>query len=291
MKRILVLPGGGLLGLPQAAAMLALRQMAGRPLYQVADMIAGTSIGGINALLVGSSDTDTTPFFTEDGPVIFKKAWWPKIGLWGSVYGAEAIEGRLKARFASAAVTELKTNVLVTGLDATSKQPFFLRSWDTANLIEGRATPLWKIARFTSAAQHYFPGFRYGTRILWDGGNVSNNPAREADEAADLMWGKDVPRRFLVLGCGTNTMGRVNYENPSAFTLLRIMIGTLFDAAAEDVTADMTAEYEQDYIECQPRFPMPLAIDDASPKALRYLEIAGEEFVKQNRDNFRRWLA
>lgn len=279
-----------MLGYPQAAALFALRQMCGRPLYQVADLIAGTSIGGINSLLVGSGDTDTTLFFTDDGPIIFNKRWY-RLGVTGPLYDAAPIEERLQTRFAGKTVADLKTNVLVTGLDAVSKRPFFLRSWDTRNFFEAKATPLWKVARFTSAAQHYFPGYRYGNRIVWDGGNLANNPAREADEAADALWGKDTARKFLVLGCGEATMANVDYLNPSAITLLKIMVSMLFDAQAEDVSQDMLDEYGDAYMECQPTFAKPLAIDDASPKALAYLEESGTQFVKENRDTFRKFLA
>ena len=290
MKRILVLPGGGMLGLPQAAAIFALRQMTSRPIHQVADLIAGTSIGGINTLLIGSDDVDTQPFFTQDGPVIFRKPWYPNIGLWGSIYGAGPIEERLQARFAGKTVADLKTNVLVTGMDATSDQPFFLRSWNTSNFFENRGTPLWKVARFTSAAQHYFPGYQYGNRVIWDGGNVANNPAREADEAADALWGRAEPRKFLVLGCGVSKPGKVDYLNPSAITLLKMMVNMLFEVAAEDVTNDMTAAYGANYVECQPTFARQIAIDDASPEALAYLQEAGAEFVKASRDSLIRWL-
>lgn len=279
-----------MLGLPQAAAILALRQMCGRPLHQVADLIAGTSIGGINALITGSMDEDATQFFTEDGPAIFRKPWYPNLGLWGSLYGARPIEERLQARLGDRTVADLKTNVLVTGIDATSDQPFFLRSWDTRNFFENRGTPLWKVARFTSAAQHYFPGFQYGNRVLWDGGNVANNPAREADTAADQLWGRAEPRKFLVLGCGVSKPGKVDYLNPSAITLLKMMVNMLFEVAAEDVSAEMAAEYGSDYMECQPTFARQIAMDDASPDALAYLQEAGAEFVKANRDTFRRWL-
>jgi len=279
-----------MLGLPQAAALLAIRQMAGRPIHQIADLIAGTSIGGINALIAGSMDEDATQFFTQDGPVIFHKPWYPNLGLWGSLYGAKPIEDRLKARLGDKTVADLKTNVLVTGIDATSDQPFFLRSWDTRNFFENRGTPLWKVGRFTSAAQHYFPGYQYGNRVLWDGGNVANNPAREADDAADALWGRAEPRKFLVLGCGVSKPGKVNYLNPTAITLLKMMVNLLFEVAAEDVSADMTDAHGADYMECQPSFARQIALDDASPGALAYLQEASAEFVKANRDTFRRWL-
>ena len=290
MKRILILPGGGLLGLPQACAMNSIRQLAGKPLNQVADLIAGTSIGGINSLLIGSGDTDTTPFFTDDGPIIFKKSWFT-FGLTGPLYNAAPIEQRLQMRFAGKTVADLKTNVMVTGMDAATDKPFFLRSWDTRNFFEAKATPLWKVARFTSAAEHFFPGYRYGNRILWDGGNVANNPAREANEAADALWGKDTPRKFLVLGCGSTSMPNVDYMNPGATTLLKIMVGKLFDAQAEEVTQDMTDDYGGAYVECQPTYAVKTAIDDASPKAMAYLAEAGAQFVKMNQDAFKQWMA
>ncbi len=112
------------------------------------------------------------------------------------------------------------------------------------------------------------------------------------DVENDEVWGKGEDRKFLVLGCGVDTGDDLNYENPSVFTLLKMMVKMLFDAAAEDVTETMLEAYgSARYIECQPTFSRSIEIDDASPAALAVLNLAAAKFVEDNRANFARFLA
>ena len=294
MKRVLICTGGGMCGLPAAAALSKLEQLAGVPLACVVDLWGGTSIGGILTLLTasGTPASECINFFTEDGPKIFNKGFMD-YGLTGPLYPADKIEQCLQARFMNRTVADLKTKVLIPGLDAVIRESFFAKSYDTSNLIYGAATPLWQIARWTSAAEHYFPGYQYGSRVIWDGGNVANNSAMCAHADVLKLWGEDEPVKFLVLGCGNQITATAYADliSPTAFKLLKIVVDMLFNAQASTVDYQMEQIYGNDYVICQPVFSSPVALDDASDAGLAVLQSAAETFVNTNLANFNWFLS
>jgi Patatin-like phospholipase len=67
--KVLCIDGGGSRGIIPATILAHLADCIGRPLYQVFDLIAGTSTGGIIALGIGAAERDGHPF-TSDAPPI-----------------------------------------------------------------------------------------------------------------------------------------------------------------------------------------------------------------------------
>lgn len=284
MKRILICRGGGMKGLPQAAAMDELRRMAGGSLTSKVDFFAGTSIGGIDALF-GSLDQSGLPFFNQDGPKIFAKSFWR---FW-PMYPAAPLENALKRGFGELTLADCRARVLVTSFDKVAQAPFMFKSYDTSNLLRGAATKLRDIGRATSAAQKYFPAMQYGLKKLQDGGNVINDPAVCALADAVKIWGKDEPFKILVLGCGDTKVQLARWM-PVWLQELSLTIAAPFETGAEEVDYQMDAFAGDSYRLCQPLFPAPVALDSADVQSLAWLNETATNFVKEHRRDFKWFL-
>lgn len=272
MKRILIGCGGGMKGLPAAMALDALTTIARGKLPYKVDLMAGTSVGGIN-LLLASVAQSATRFFTEDGPKIFKPSifrQWPQ-------YRRATIEECLRARFRGFTLADCRTKILVTAFDKQAQIPFLFKSYSADNLPARRKTPLWQIARATSAAQKFFPAYAFGTRLLQDGGNVANNPAVCALADAVFLWGDQEPVKVLVLGCGQPAVSVPRW--PIWLQELILTILAQFDTGAEEVDYQMRQFIGDSYRVIQPRFAKAIALDSADPQSLAYLHEAGVRMI------------
>jgi uncharacterized protein len=183
--QILCLSGGGYRGLYTAALLEKLEAQAGKPLCQVFDLIAGTSIGGILALGLGAgiSSTNLAAAFEKNADKIFPKHHtlfgrkvFPRLslGLFSARYPATGLKETLEEILGDKAQTQLKdlsTDILVCGVELTSGTARLFRSAD-----DGCTTPLIDIGLATSAAPTYFPEHLIDNAILVDGGLVANAP-------------------------------------------------------------------------------------------------------------------
>jgi patatin-like phospholipase/acyl hydrolase len=184
--QILCLNGGGYRGLYTAALLEKIEKEADKPLSQVFDLIAGTSIGGILALGLASgvSASNLRSAFEKNADGIFPqsyqikgkkvfprfrfgifKARYPQEGLRHTL--AEILGEKMKAKIHSGLATQL----LVTCVDLTSRSARLFRSTDLSC-----NTSLIDIGLATSAAPTYFPEHTVDSAIVVDGGLVANAP-------------------------------------------------------------------------------------------------------------------
>jgi patatin-like phospholipase/acyl hydrolase len=263
-------------GFCPCAMLVELERRIKQPLNQYFDLIAGTSIGGIIALLIstGIPAAKAMEFFTCDGPDIFQKHWWRRHGVFIPRYPAKLIERRLKKRFGNLTLDDCKTKILVTAFNLANRNACFFKNYDC-----GGRYLLWEIARATSAAQTYFPAFKLDNMILWDGGNEANNPSMCAYADAVKLWGDQERVKLLSLGCGTSP---IHYEAKRMVNCGMIRNGAaslevLFDAGSDVTDYQMTQMLGQDYVRIQPSFAEPTELDDASPAGLAALKRNADE--------------
>ncbi len=186
--RILTLDGGGIRGLLSAVLMDELDQR--RPGWpDTADLIAGTSTGGILALALanGMQLPELVKMYYELGPKIFEENILDDIRdlgrLIGADYGTKHLRKELHSVFATDRLHDLQKRVLITTFDLDNEaQPPGERCWkpkffhnfpgedcDGERLVAD-------VALYTSAAPTFFPtvdGFV-------DGGVVANHPGMVA---------------------------------------------------------------------------------------------------------------
>ncbi len=311
--RILSLDGGGIRGVIPALVLAELERLAGRPVSQMFDLIAGTSTGGILALGLAKPAPDGGPayraldmasLYQSEGATIFSKPWPRRLlSLWGLAeekYAANGIEGVLARYFGEARLKDALTDVLVTGYEMERRQPFFFRS-SRARCNSIYDFPMAAAARATSAAPTFFEPAKVGTSTgagyfaLVDGGVFANNPAMCAyvDAVAEGHRPEDI--RLVSIGTG-QTGDRLCYQDAckwGAAQWARPFINIALDSvsAAVDYQLRHVLRHDAGQPKRYWRFQTTLApanegMDNACPQNLRELRLLAEDLVRNRRDEF-----
>ena len=122
MYRILTFDGGGIRGLVTLALLKRLEAQI-PSLVREADLIAGTSTGGIIALglAAGLSVNDLIALYRDKGEKIFDDTWWDDLrdigGLAGADYDQKNLEKILKEIFRDIRLKDLGKRVLIPSFD------------------------------------------------------------------------------------------------------------------------------------------------------------------------------
>ncbi len=214
--RVLSLDGGGIRGL--LTLVLLERLEAACPGWLAkADLIAGTSTGGILALGLahGLSLADLRALYEKRGRAIFRDSALDDVRDLGNALGAQydnrALSRELRTVFGNARLRDLRRRVLIPAFDLDNEDPDpAKRRWAPKffHNFPGADTdaecPVYKVALYTSAAPTYFPS----VDGYIDGGVVANNPAMAAlAQTQDRRAAARPPRleRVALLSLGTGT--------------------------------------------------------------------------------------
>jgi patatin-like phospholipase/acyl hydrolase len=211
--RILALDGGGIRGVYTAVLLRRLEEQVPGFLGR-ADLVAGTSTGGILALAVakGLTADELVKLYQDNGKQIFARSIFRQIGDLGDLIGAKYdnanLEKILGKVFGDLTLDNLlPRHVLVTSFDldcpATPGKP---RTWNpkffhnfAGDDSDGKEKVV-DVALRTSAAPTYFPVFQGCV----DGGVVANNPAMAAlAQALDTGTGKQELADIRLFSVGT----------------------------------------------------------------------------------------
>jgi uncharacterized protein len=192
--RILSLDGGGIRGIIPATFLAALEERTGKPIYQLFDIISGTSTGGILAsgLAMRSKLDPTKPQFsakdllglyTQNGKQIFeKRPRWLGGGILNSAYRHDGLEKLLLQYFGDAELKDTLVPILITSYEIEKRKPFYFNSRLAQNYPDQENYKLRDVCRATSAAPTYFEPHRVVNKAgesfsLVDGGMCANNPS------------------------------------------------------------------------------------------------------------------
>ena len=217
MYRILSFDGGGIRGLVTLALLKRLESQIPN-LIKGADLLAGTSTGGIIALglAAGKSVDEMIALYRDNGSKIFDDSWWDDLrdlgGLAGADYDQKNLGKILTGLFPDTKLKDLGKRVLIPSFnlddgdpDATKRTwgPKFFHNFPGTD-SDGEELVV-DVALDTSAAPTYFP--THGTYI--DGGVVANNPSLAAvAQTQDTRNTDPVPVLgdifLLSLGTGVN---------------------------------------------------------------------------------------
>jgi patatin-like phospholipase/acyl hydrolase len=212
-KQVLAIDGGGIRGIIPATILAELERITGKRIFQLFDLIAGTSTGGILALALTRPSpankkkaaykaSDLIDFYIANGPHIFATNIWHQIcgsvaDAFGPRYPAKQLESALWTYFGDTRLSQALTPTLIPSYDLRGVvvhpngtvdlnqggQPVFFSS------EKAKADPahfdffMKHIARATSAAPSYFAPARIQPAIggdwmeMVDGGVFANNPA------------------------------------------------------------------------------------------------------------------
>ncbi|HEU4974308.1 MAG TPA: patatin-like phospholipase family protein [Baekduia sp.] len=302
--RVLAIDGGGIRGLIPAVVLTELERRTGRPISDLFDLIAGTSTGGILACALARPDASdpARPRFTaqelvalyvEEGPKIFDRSLLKRIrsvdGLVDERYEDDGLRAALDRYLGGAALSDARTDVLVTAYELEQRFAFLFRS-SRARTDATYDFAMADVAHATSAAPTYFePAVvrdRAGSQgyALIDGGVFATNPAMVA--LAELTQAGLAPEVDLLLSLGTGEHTRpIHVADARGWGRLEWasrIVDVVFDGVAETVDFEASQALGDRYIRLQtPLVEASDDLDDASPENLTALQAAGEALVRE----------
>jgi len=212
--RVLAIDGGGIRGLIPALLLTELERRAGRRTFEMFDLIAGTSTGGILACALCAPDplpaSDIVELYTVEGPKIFDRSLFQRIrsadGLLDEKYDDAALDRALERFLEHKRLAATRPDLIVPSYDTALPGPYFFKTTKAKETPEADDFPLSIVAHATSAAPTYFEAVEAGEKALVDGGVFATNPAMCA--LAEVLNRDDVRPRDVVLlslGCGQRT--------------------------------------------------------------------------------------
>jgi len=293
--KVLAIDGGGIRGIIPATILTEIQKRLGMDLFQVFDLVAGTSTGGIIALGIGSRCKDNGPYppselvdlYVQNGPEIFKKnLLTPERQVILPKYSPEALESALAQFFQDAEFQSALTPLLISSYDLQGQVPFFFKS----HRIAGDPTYNWKltdIARATSAAPTFFSPLHL-TRdgqdyALVDGGVFVNNPSMAAYAEARALYPDAT--QFIVVSVGTgDRQDRITYASAKDWGLLswaRQIVPVFMDSVSEAVDYELNALPGCTYHRLQvPHLQEASSdIDNVEPLNLENLQSVAEKYL------------
>ena len=289
--RILAIDGGGIRGLIPALVLTELERRAGRRAFELFDLIAGTSTGGILACALCAPDplpaSELVKLYEEEGPEIFDRSLFQRIrsaeGLLDEKYDDAALDRALERFLGHKRLSETRPDLIVPSYDTALPGPYFFKTRKAREAPEDDF-PLSLVARATSAAPTYFEAVESGERSLVDGGVFAANPAMcGLAEALNEVSPRDVV--LLSLGTGERTHRRP-YDEIKDWGLAnwaRPILDVVFDGASD------TVHYQLDRVlgpERYWRFHVELTLatddlDDASEDNLAKLRGHAQQLIDE----------
>ena len=287
--RVLAIDGGGIRGLIPALVLAELERRAGRRVYELFDLIAGTSTGGILACALCAPDPlpaeEVAAIYEEEGPQIFDRSVWQRIrsaeGLLDEKYDAGALDRALERFIADKRLADTVPELIVPAYDMSEPGPFFFK---TRNARERRLEdfPLTVVARATAAAPTYFEPLPVGERALVDGGVFAVNPAMCAF-AEVLRFHPSADVVLLSLGTGQRTRSRrfADVDDWGLVEWARPILDVVFDGVSDAVDYQLRHVLgEERYWRLQVELTRASDdLDDASPENLAELRRHAEELI------------
>jgi patatin-like phospholipase/acyl hydrolase len=290
--RVLAIDGGGIRGLIPALVLTELERRAGRRVFEMFDLIAGTSTGGILACALCAPDplpaSELVALYEDEGPKIFDRSLFQRIksadGVLDEKYDDDALDRALERFLGHKRLRESRPDLIVPAYDTALPGPYFFKTTRARAKPETDDFPLSVVARATSAAPTYFEPLEVGERALLDGGVFAVNPAMSA--FAEVI--KQVDAREVVLlslGTGEHTRKRSfdEIKDWGVARWARPILDVVFDGVSDAV------DHQLDHVLGAERYwrlqtELTLAsddLDDASEDNLAKLRGHAEDLIRK----------
>ena len=288
MKRILINSGGGVKGYAQAQVLKKL-EIDNGPLYKYYDLIAGSSVGAINAAMVASgkiSMTKLESIYPDMVRKIFERKYLPPIPLYDRKHFVKVFVNEI----GMIKMTDCLTKIQITSVNLCDKRNHFFKSWEQKDGQEYLVSTACK----SFAAPFYFGTLiDEQTKAVWmDGGmGVANIPIAYGLVDAFVLW-PDEEWHFDIIGCGF-TDETISFDEAKKYKFIRQIFSYLdFDdggLAREQVRQEqvyglqaMCASSKKKISMCYYDIAIPKAIDKLDGvKFLDQYKRIGEEMAKK----------
>ena len=288
--RVLAIDGGGIRGLIPAIVLTELERRAGRRVWEMFDLIAGTSTGGILACALSAPDplpaSEVVKLYEDEGPDIFSRSLFQRIrsadGLLDEKYDDDALDRALERFLGQKLLSQTKPDLIVPSYDTAEPGPYFFKTTD-AKASADDDFPLSTVARATSAAPTYFEPAHFGQppRALVDGGVFANNPGICA------LVDRDTPGALedvVMVSLGTGQLTRaLPYEQAKDWGLLSWglhVLDVVFDGMSDTVDHQLKALLGDNYLRLQTELDVAKDdMDDASKDNIGDLETEARQLI------------
>ena len=288
--RVLSIDGGGIRGIIPGLVLADLERRSGRRVFELFDLIAGTSTGGILACALSAPDplpaAEAVLLYEQEGPDIFDRSIWQRArsadGLLDEKYDARALVSALERFLSDKRLSETVPDLIVPTYDTTVPGPHFFKTRDARESPESDVL-LSQVAKATSSAPTYFEPAKIGDRSLIDGGVFAVNPAMCAyAEVLRHAAGADVT--LLSLGTGEHTRRRPwkEIKDWGLAEWARPILEVVFDGISDVVDYQLRhALGDGRYWRLQVELTRASDdLDDARPENIRRLREHGEELIE-----------
>jgi patatin-like phospholipase/acyl hydrolase len=294
--RVLSLDGGGIRGVIPAAILIELEKLAGKPVFDLFDVVAGTSTGGLIATGLIAPDSSGAPkftagdlqgFYTKNGTQIFSRSTAYEVesldGMHGPKYPADGIDAFLHETFADLELKDALKPLVMVSYDIERRNVHIFHS-EAAKQDPNQNFFMRDSSRATSAAPTYFPPAHIqssaGTTFaLVDGGVAANDPAMAAYVQARRLF---PDREILIVSIGTGSSVKpIPYDKAKGWGKLgwaERIVDVMFDGSTRTVDANLQELLPKhtsglrEYYRFQPSLKGANdALDDTSPKNLQSL--------------------
>ena len=240
--KVLSLDGGGIRGIISAIILKEIERRTQKRIWQLFDLIAGTSTGGFLAMILAMPNPgkknvalydmeDIINMYRIDGKNIFQESFFAKFtdvdDLLQPKYSSQGREGVAKKYFQDANLEDALTNIFITSYDIQIRLPVFFINNPTFQRHSGTNFrklctdyKMVEAAMATSAAPTFFEPYKLAMRgcdenddyALVDGAMFANNPTALAIvEAIIYSQNKEEKLRvedILVASLGTGSLTR-----------------------------------------------------------------------------------
>jgi uncharacterized protein len=288
--RVLSIDGGGIRGIIPALVLAEVEKRSGKRIFELFDLIAGTSTGGILACALCAPEAlpaeQLVALYEVEGPKIFSRSVWQRIrsaeGLLDEKYDAGALDRALERFLSDKRLAETKPDLLVPAYNMGDPGPYFFKSRKARE--ENEDFPLSQVARATAAAPTYFEPAEVSGQALVDGGVFAANPAMCA--FAEVMRFEPAADIFLLsLGTGQRTHKR-SFDDVADWGLVewaKPILDVVFDGVSDAVDYQLRhALDEGHYWRLQVELDRAAdALDDAGEENLRLLRQQAEQLISE----------
>jgi len=295
--KILSLDGGGIRGVIPARFLERLENSTGKSIYDLFDLICGTSTGGLIALHIAANNASGANcvdlYNPENAAKIMYKSLFDKILPIQNKpkYDGEGKREFLQQIFGDKRLLDVKENVLITSFDIVSRESVIFKSFGGNDSKHNPKVA--EVADATSAAPTFFPTISTESlprRWLIDGGFAANDPAMCGISEALKIGYKTNEIKLLSIGTGILRKGFKNPEKYGESSKKWGGIGWLNNGLVDNLFAgnSSTTQYfskqilgknylriDGELINCADE------LDDVSPKNIENLKFLGDNLFSK----------
>jgi predicted acylesterase/phospholipase RssA len=290
--RVLALSGGGFLGLYTATVLAGLEERAGQPLGRCFGLLAGTSIGALQAMALAFEIPmqRVVELITSQGPRVFSRRPLPSgavsrlmdlsRSVAGPKYSGRELREALQAVLGERRLGQALHPVVVPAVDVVQCRTKVFKTPHGRSEESDAELPVVDIILAACAAPAYFPSVVVGPKLYADGGLFAVAPDQIALHEAQHFLGI-APQRVSMLSVGTATARyrpREGVEDPQAGAVGWLADGrlvlTLLSVQQQHVQAMMADRLGARYVRLDAQWPAEagLGIDVATAEAAQVLQ-------------------